>query len=258
MNETKFNGLGKIYSRYRPTYPKTFIDYLHFGIGISKGSIIADIGSGTGILTRQLLDIGKTVFAVEPNKDMRDIAESDLNGIESFRSVNATAESTTLDDRSVDFITVAQAFHWFDSAKFKSECKRILKPNGKAILVWNARVLSAESVKDSEVINRRFCPRFEGFNGGMRIALYNEVGLESGNEFDEFFSGEYEIMTFQNDQALDLDSFIGRTLSASYALKESDEEYPAYIAALTTCFYKHAVDGEMIMPIVTTSYAGMV
>lgn len=250
MSENKFDGMGKIYSKFRPTYPQAFIEYLSSDVGINKDSIIADIGSGTGILTRQLLDISKTIFAVEPNNDMRSVAEDDLSNRKNFTSVNAAAENTTLDSHSVDFITVAQAFHWFDRAKFKTECNRILKPEGKVILVWNSRVFFAESVKDGDAINRKYCPNFKGFDGSMR-------GAQNENDFDDFFVGKHEAKVFQNDQICDLDGFIGRTLSASYALKESDENYSAYIAELTECFNRHAVDKKIIMPNVTRSYAGM-
>ncbi|MDB8805765.1 class I SAM-dependent methyltransferase [Romboutsia sp. 1001216sp1] len=119
MNENKFNGMGKIYSKYRPSYPFDFIDYLFTDVGISQRSIIADIGSGTGILTRQLLEKGSKVYGIEPNADMRDIAETNLNNFLGFTSVNGNAENTTIDDNSVDYITVAQAFHWFDRERFK-------------------------------------------------------------------------------------------------------------------------------------------
>jgi len=258
MNEKKFDGLGKIYSKYRPAYPQAFIEYLQTTVGISNKTVVADIGSGTGKLTKQLLDIGKKIFAVEPNADMREVAELNLNGFKNYVSVNATAENTTLDDNSVDFITVAQAFHWFERAKFKQECKRILKPNGKVILVWNTRDFTDESVIESDGINRKYCPDFSGFSGGAHGALYNVTSAESEKEFKNFFDREYESMEFKNDQVYSLEGFIGRTLSASYALKENDENYPAYINELTACFKKHAVDGKMIMPNITTSYTGSV
>ncbi|MCL2079915.1 MAG: class I SAM-dependent methyltransferase [Oscillospiraceae bacterium] len=251
MNETKFNGMGSIYAKYRPPYPQEFINYLYSEVGIRKNSIIADIGSGTGILTKLLLKKGNKVFSVEPNDDMRIIAESDLIGYDNFVSVNATAESTTLDTHSIDFITVAQAFHWFDREKFKTECRRVLKPSGKVILVWNSRVFEAESVKEGDSINRKFCPNFKGFSGGMR-------GAESEDDFNDFFADKCEKKVFQNDQPCDLDGFIGRNLSASYALKANDENYHSYIAEMTASFNKHAIDGKLIMPVVTKSYIGTV
>jgi len=254
MNETKFNGMGKVYAKYRPTYPQALIDYLCTYIGVTKDGVIADIGSGTGILTKQLLELGNKVFAVEPNDDMRAMAEHNLSEYSNFVSVNATAENTTLDDNNVDFITVAQAFHLFDREKFKAECQRIIKPNGKVILVWNSRVFAIESVKEGYEINKKYCPKFTGFSDGFR----NARGAETESDFSNFFNGEYETKIFENYQTFDLDGFIGRNFSASYALKEDDTKYPDYITELTECFNKHAVDGELIMPNDTRCYAGEV
>jgi len=252
MNENKFTGLGKTYAKFRPNYPQSFIDYLYSGVGINKESIIADIGSGTGILTKQLLEQGNKVFAVEPNKDMRIIAEADLSIYENFTSVNATAENTTLESSSVDFITVAQAFHWFDESRFKKECNRIIKPNGKVTLVWNSRDTDADVVKESDAILKKYCPNFKGFSGGMR-------GTEDENtHYKNFFNGEYITKTFQNDITFDLDGFIGRNRSASYALKEDEKNFTEYIEELSECFYKHVINGIMTMPNLTRSYTGIV
>jgi len=252
MNEAKFNGMGKTYAKFRPTYPQAFIEYLCTDVGVTKNSVIADIGSGTGILTKQLLELGNRVIAVEPNEDMRVVAESDLCGYENFTSVNSSAENTTLDSQSVDSITVAQAFHWFDRELFKAECRRILKPNGKVILVWNSRIFGTEIVEDGDKINKKYCPNFKGFDGGMR-------GTEDeNNRFEDFFARRYEVKIFENNMTFNLDGFIGRNRSASYSLKESDKNYPAYIAELTECFNRHAVDGKLVMPNDTRSYVGAV
>ena len=258
MNVRKFDGKGENYSKYRPTYPKEFIDYINSIDGLDDKSIIADIGSGTGILSKQLLGIGKSIIAVEPNADMRRFAESILGNFENFISVNATAENTTLCDRSVDLITVAQAFHWFDKDKFKEECKRILKPGGKVILVWNTRVLSDESMVEYEKIIRQYCPDFEGFSGRKCSSLYNEIGVEGEDEFKMFFEGTYEEKSYQNDQINSLERFIGGALSASYAPNENDDIYTAFVTDLKACFNKYAVNESMVMPFITKSYFGSV
>ena len=139
MNEERFSSRAETYAQYRPTYADGFMEYLYTEVGLNAGSVIADIGSGTGILADLLLRRGGTVYGVEPNDDMRRIAEDDLARHGSFVSVNATAEMTSLPEASVDFITVAQAFHWFDRQKFRAECRRLLRPGGKVILVWNRK-----------------------------------------------------------------------------------------------------------------------
>lgn len=251
MNETKFDGMGKIYAQFRPSYPQAFLDYLYSDVGINAESIIADIGSGTGILTRQLLEKGNKVYAVEPNEDMRKVAEADLQSFGGFKSVIGTAENTTLADNNIDYITVAQAFHWFDRQSFKAECQRILKHNGKVILVWNSRDEYSDLVQENDKVNKKYCPNFMGFSGGMR-------GATSEDDFSDFFCGEYEIKAFNNDLHFDEQGFIGRNLSAAYALKESDTDYTAYVAELKALFDKYRSGGALVMPHLTRSYVGRV
>ncbi|MCL2463427.1 MAG: class I SAM-dependent methyltransferase, partial [Defluviitaleaceae bacterium] len=130
MNEEKFTGKAGLYRTFRPSYPAELIDYLYSHIGFSSDCSIADIGAGTGIFTRILLERGSKVYAVEPNGDMREAAIKDLSGYENFVPVGASAENTGLDDSGVDFVTVAQAFHYFDRQLFRRECQRILKSGG--------------------------------------------------------------------------------------------------------------------------------
>lgn len=115
MNTTQnFSGLANVYTMGRPVYATEFIDMLYSKYGVTEESIIADIGSGTGKLAKQLLDKGSTVYGVEPNTDMRSIAIRELQNYAKFEAVNGTASQTTLKDNSIDYVTVAQAFHWFD------------------------------------------------------------------------------------------------------------------------------------------------
>ncbi|MDU2674360.1 MAG: class I SAM-dependent methyltransferase [Clostridium sp.] len=251
MNENKFNGMGKIYSKYRPSYPFNFVNYLFTDVGISQNSIIADIGSGTGILTGQLLEKGSKVYGVEPNADMRVIAETNLKDLPRFTSVNGCAENTTIDDNSVDYITVAQAFHWFDRERFKKECQRILKPEGKVILVWNVRDNKNELVMENYKVNRKYCPSFNGFSDGM-------YGKNNEDDFSDFFNGKYETKVFLNNLIFDMDGFIGRNLSSSYALKSNDEQYDNYVNELKKVYEKYSSNGQLIMPNLTCSYIGNV
>jgi len=147
MNEERFTDKAELYKKFRPSYPKELLDYLYTQIGFSKDCIIADIGSGTGIFSRLLIERGSFVYCVEPNEDMRQTAEKELSVYKKFASVNGSDKNTGLQDANVDFITVAQAIHWFDRQMFKSECQRILKPDGKVVLVWNERDYENEIVK---------------------------------------------------------------------------------------------------------------
>lgn len=252
MNETKFDGKGEIYAQFRPSYPQECIDELFSNLHLTASDVLADIGAGTGKLTRMLLDKGNTVYAVEPNADMRKIAEENLSTFPNFISVNGTAENTTLPACSVSCVTAAQAFHWFDRQAFRKECQRILKPGGIVILLWNSRDENAALVQENDHVNREFCPNFKGFSGGM-------LGAQQDGEFADFFSdGVYRTLSFDFPLYFDEQGFIGRNLSASYAPKSTDAQYSAYTEALRALFAKHAENGRICMPNFTECYIGNV
>lgn len=251
MNEKRFDGLGGIYNRFRPSYPREMIEFLIESGIINGESAVADVGSGTGKLTAVLLSEVKTVYAVEPNFDMRKNAEADLKSFPNFVSVDGTAENTTLENNSVDCVTAAQAFHWFDRESFKKECKRILKPNGKVVLIWNSRDGESPLVQKNESLNRKYCQNFKGFSNNMRAAM------ESG-DFSDFFKGEYQEKIFDFPIEFNEEGFIGRNLSSSYAPKEDEENYQGYVKALKELFSEFSKDGRLIMPNLTRIYLGSV
>ncbi len=143
----KFTGKAAEYRKYRPDYPQAFIDYLRREIGMGRDSIVADIGAGTGILTRQLGEHVKQILAVEPNPEMRMACETYCRDLAGFTAVDGSAEDSGLPEGAVDLITVAQAFHWFDQDRAKREFQRILKPAGRAVLVWNRREPESELIQ---------------------------------------------------------------------------------------------------------------
>jgi SAM-dependent methyltransferase len=232
MNEHRFDGISEFYARHRPAYPEAIFDYLDADVGIRKQATIADIGSGTGIFTKQLLDRGHTVYGIEPNNDMRKAAELLLSGYSNFTSVVGSAENTSLPDESIDIITTAQSFHWFDSKQFKTECNRILKPGGLVIIIWNGRPMEEPINFDNDASNRRFCPGFRGFASGM-------VGTDLGRRFHEFYQGKYENRFFTNDVDYDEQSFIGLNLSSSHSINENDPSYGDYVRELKALFGKY-------------------
>lgn len=246
----KFTGKADLYSHYRPAYPEEYIRYLLSYNRLNPDSAIADVGSGTGILTRQLLEKGMKVFAVEPNEDMRHAAEKALSGCPGFTSVSGTAENTGLEENSVDLITVAQAFHWFDRAGFRRECRRVLKQDSHVALVWNSRDGSSRLIIENAEICRKFCPAFKGFSEGI------EGTPEVYREF--FRDGKYERQVFRNDLEYDLDGFVGRNLSSSYAPKETEPGHADFVRALTELFAKYGRDGRITVPNITRSYIGKV
>jgi len=250
MNEEKFNGKAELYKKFRPSYPKELLDYLYSQIGFSKDSIIADIGAGTGILSRLFLERGSIVYAVEPNEDMRETSVKDLSYYENFTSFNASAENTGLQDNSIDFVTVAQAFHYFDRQLFKQECKRILRHGGKTVIVWNDVDRDSDLIRKSGNIIEKY--RIHDKSGNQR----------SGNlhEFSDFFiDGIYETKTFGNDFYENREHFIGGNLSASYAPNEEvyPEKYRGFIKELNDLFDEYSVSDMLHFPQITRSYAGI-
>src|ERR1700694_1707214 len=129
--------------RYRPGYPHEVLDLLRAECGLRPSHTVADIASGTGAFTRLLLENGNRVFAVEPNAAMREAGDQLLRSFDKMTSVAGTAEATTLPSASADFVTAAQAAHWFDRARARAEFVRILKPGGWCVLIWNERRTAA-------------------------------------------------------------------------------------------------------------------
>lgn len=249
-NTEKFTGKADVYAKYRPGYPAELFEHLYQKYSLNASSVIADIGSGTGIFTRELLKSGMKVKAVEPNADMRLMAEKQLNSCPNFESVNGSAEHTTLSDGSIDLVTAAQAFHWFDPCLFRKECTRILKKGRFVVLVWNHRVDSAPLMEENAEVCRKFCADFHGFSGSR---------TRDPAPFRAFFrSGRYEELAFPHDLPLDLDAFVGRNLSASYAPQRGSERYSLFIEALAELFGKYERGGRVLMPNITRSYAGQV
>ena len=245
----KFDGYAKDYTVGRPGYAKEFIECLNNKYNISSGSVIADIGSGTGKFARQLLDKGCEVYCVEPNDDMRRIAEEELSSYRNFHSVNGDAEHTTLNENSVDHVTTAQAFHWFDLKKFRTECSRILKKDGKVFLIWNVRDESdALNLKLYEMY-MRFCPEFHGFSGGIE---------KDDKRIREFFNDRYEYVSYDNPLFYDKEKFIARSLSGSYSLKEGDKDYERYIEQIISLFNKYSENGTVSIANKSVAYIGSV
>ena len=249
MDATKlFDGHAENYTVGRPGYARELIDCLYDRYGVSQESVIADIGSGTGKFAAQLLERGNLVYGVEPNDDMRHAAENELRRFTSFHSVAGDAANTTLATGSVDFITTAQAFHWFDVEAFRRECARILR-GGKVFLIWNIRDESDPLNRDLYRIYRQFCPTFKGFNGGLE---------KDDPRITEFFRGEYEFVSFDNPLQQDRDTFLARSLSGSYSLKAGDDRYEEYMKILTDTFERYAVNGVVTVANGSVAYIGTV
>jgi len=235
------------YIRYRPGYPPEIIEFLKTSCGLQSKSIIADVGSGTGILTEMFLKSGNPVFAIEPNREMRHAAERLLQSFPAFTSIAGTAEETTLPDASVDFVTVGQAFHWFDAARTRQEFRRILLPGGWVVLVWNdRRIDSTAFLAGYEQLLRDYATDYDQVNH-KRI---------DASTLRAFFKADPDTKTFSNFQHFDFEALCGRLLSSSYAPDLGQPGHTEMIAALRGLFEAHQREGKVTFEYDTIIYCG--
>lgn len=246
-NTTRFDGKGELYAKARPNYSAELFDYLKKTLLIPEGSVFADVGSGTGIFSEQLLNHGYRVYAIEPNADMRKKAEERLSANKGFTSVDGIDSNTTLPEQSVDCIATAQAFHWFDTDAFKKECRRILKPCGKVLIVYNVRNESAECNRALADHHRRYCPDFQGFSKGM-----------NAEKCRAFFDDKCDVFCADISQRYDRQGYIHRILSSSYSLREGEERFAEYAADINRLFDAFSDNGELIVPMDTVAYIGAI
>lgn len=242
----RFSARAENYARYRPGYPAAVIECLRAECGLTPASVVADIGSGTGILTKLFLENGNRVFAVEPNEAMRGAAEVSLGHIPGFVSVGGRAEATTLPDQSVDLIVVGQAFHWFDAAVSRVEFGRILRPGGFVALVWNARAYEDDPVMAA----------YEKVLAGYGMGYHTVTHRSHDGDMDTLFAHGREFRSFTHQRPLDFEAFWGGFLSASYAPLPGDQRYEPVREALGTVFEAHQRDGWITFLYETHLYFG--
>lgn len=242
----RFTDRAENYARYRPGYPPDVLECLRRECGLTPATVVADIGSGTGILTELFLANGNAVFAVEPNEAMRRTAEASLGHHPCFTSVDGQAEATTLPDDSVDLVTAGQAFHWFDAAASRIEFGRILRPAGFVALVWNARAYQDDPLMAAyEAVLAQF---------GMGYHTTNHRSHD--RDLETLFPHGFEFRGFTHSRTLDLESFWGGFLSASYAPLPGDTHYEPVRSALHQVFDEHQRDGRVTFLYETHLYFG--
>jgi len=244
----RFDETVENYLQYRPSYPEEVYTLLSHQFDFSHEKMIADIGSGTGFLSKLFLDHGHTVYGVEPNQAMRMAAEKYLANYSNFHSINGLAELTTLQDESVDWVVVGTAFHWFDIKKTKIEFKRILKSSGFCCVVWNVR-------------NQKESPLLQEYEN-LILNFSNDYKKSRAQEFDQtivdnfFHPYEMYVASFANKQFFNWEGFKGRLLSTSYSLRENDDKYADMINALKKIFDQYQSNGRVEFLYETKMYYG--
>jgi SAM-dependent methyltransferase len=232
----RFSGRVENYVRFRPGYPPEALQTLRDECGLQPEHVIADIASGSGNWTRMLLENGNRVFGVEPNAEMRQAGERLMAGFRRFTSVNGKAEATTLTDASADFLTAAQAAHWFDRAPARREFVRVLKPGGWLVLLWNERVLDGTPfLRQYEELLLRFGTDYKD--------VRHERTTEAVNEF--FDPAPCQARVFAMGQEFDYAGLEGRLLSSSYAPGPQHPQHQPMLSELRRIFDRHAVKGKV-------------
>ncbi|WP_150266026.1 class I SAM-dependent methyltransferase [Paenibacillus tepidiphilus] len=247
-SKEKFSNRVDSYVKYRPSYPDEAVDYLYDIAGVRSVSKISDIGSGTGILSKLLLERGSYVMAVEPNEAMRAAAEQELESYPNFQSIPGSAEATGLPDHSVEFIVCAQAFHWFDRCAAQAEFRRILQPGGKVILLWNSRLTSGT-------------PFLEGYEQllhtyGIDYQIVNHKNISRAVLLSFFKEGTMQEARFSMSQQFNFESLSGRLLSSSYSPVPGHPNYDPMMTELRKLFDRSNQDGMVSFDYETESYWG--
>ena len=244
---SRFSDRVENYVRYRPGYPAEALRVLKDECGLAASDVIADIASGTGIWTRMLLENGNPVFAVEPNAEMRQAGERLLVGYSRFTSVAGTAEATTLPHEAADFVTAAQAAHWFDRERARPEFVRILRPGGWLVLLWNERLTDSTAfLRDYEQLLLTFGTDYEEVRHERTTAAVNEF----------FDPAPFRERVFPMRQEFDYAGLEGRLLSSSYAPGQEHPKYGPMRSELRRIFDEYAESGRVAFDYNTRVYFG--
>ncbi len=244
----RFSDRVEDYVRYRPRYPAEVIRSLEECCGLAPDWTVADVGSGTGILSEMFLRLGCRVYAVEPNLEMRSRGERLLAHYPAFTSVDGRAEATGLPDACADLVCAGQAFHWFDRPRSRAEFARVLKPGGWVALVWNKRR------KTGTPLAVAYETLLLEFGVDYRSVDHDNVSDDVIAEF--FRPSPVEMRSFENHRTLDHAGLEGYLRSASYAPPPGHPSHLPMLAALRAAFDDLQVGGTVVLEYDTVLYFG--
>lgn len=226
-----FGGVAGAYERGRPSFPPPLVDHVVAALDLRPGRRVLDLAAGTGKLTGALVDSGAEVVAVEPSAGMRDVFTSLLPDVD---VLDGTAEAIPLDHASVDAVTVAQAWHWFDPAAAFAELDRVLRADGRAALVWNVRDLDDPlEAATTEILApyREDTPGWEGLDLPAQLVGSPFTRTE---QFVHWWS-----------MAVDEPAFLDRFLSVSFVASLGPADHRVVRDRLQEVFRAHEVDGRV-------------
>jgi SAM-dependent methyltransferase len=244
----RFSSRVEAYRRYRSPYPREIIPVLEERCGLTRASVVADVGAGTGMLAELFLESGNRVFAVEPNPDMRAACEELVERFPRLTCVDGTAEETRLAEHSVDFVAVGRALHWFDQEKCRPEFIRILREGGWAVLASQGPHERREPViREFQTLLKAHGLDFARMRGRYDIESAAR-GFFAGGEFQEAEFPGVEEMTYE-----ELEGFM---LSLSVTPQPGHPGFPAMQEALREYFARHESGGKLRMPMTCKIHFG--
>lgn len=233
----RFSSRVEDYVRYRPSYPREIIPLLERECGLTRDSVIADAGSGTGFLAKIFLDYGCEVIGVEPNAAMRTAGEDFLADFQRFTSLDGRAEATGLPSTSVDIATAGQAFHWFEPKATRAEFSRILRPPGYVVLIWNERIVPETGfLAGYEQLLHRYAPEYKQVD-------HRRIDAASLTAF--FGHDQWNHASLPNAQRLDWQGVRGRLMSSSYTPLPGSEAHAPMMEELQRIFDAHQAGGQI-------------
>lgn len=240
-----FTDRAKEYADYRPSYAMAV--YEELANYVQPPATAVDIGAGTGIFSRGLLQAGYKTISVEPNEAMRRQAQTGVLAAD-YEVVAGGGENTNLPALVADLITVAQAFHWLEPEMAQKEFRRIGKPGCITAVIWNARQ----------------------FETSLFMREFRRLVLELGTDYcsmkshwknldvrvREFFPSNPDYYEFPNPQIIFKEVLIGNVLSTSYAPKAGTEERAALIDVINNLFDRFAEKATVRFELLTKMYVG--
>ena len=235
----RFSERVQAYLAGRPRYPAAIVTHLADRGALRAGARVADVGIGTGLSAEPFLAAGYAVVGIEPNAPMRAAGEEYLARYAAFSMRDGTSDATGLDAASVDLVLAAQAFHWFDAARFRAESLRVLRPGGWAALVWNDRDLTGTGFLEGyEALMVEY--------GNDYLAIrYRHQGTDA---IPVYFGGKAPIPAeFPHRRRMNWEMIAALAQSASYLPAPGQPRHAELIAALRRLFDENADQGSIEM-----------
>jgi len=235
---TGFDQGAAVYEQARPTYPPEAVAWLAEHLGIGAGTRVADVAAGTGKLTRLLTPFEPALVAVEPVDGMRAAFTSACPGVP---MVASTAEQLPFAGETLDAITVAQGFHWFDGPVALAEFARVLRAGGRLGLIWNARDRSNDLVDQLWSI----MDRVEKRAPWRMHDRWSDSAFVEQSDFDALTEG-----TFHHEQLLTHEQVLDRFRSVSHISVLPPDEQERVIGEIRHVLETHPLSaGQDVVPI---------